>query len=237
MTIRAKIYAAIVLTVLGPVATTAVALEGMSNMGDRFDEVRERGERESVARELKFLVTDVNGWQTAYGYGDGAQRPRFVVTAAELRRELNVAAAELSDEREQVLIGRLEDEFDSFMALDRVAWRSLQAGDEERTRRLLLGPELERFETMAATADELAAYEEEQAAASDRAFDEARDDARRRLVAVALGAGLVIVLLLVTANDIARMALERERTVRGERRAGVDRRGQPPEPPSDDPMS
>ena len=45
MTIRAKLYAAIVLTILGPLATTAVALHGMSQIGDRFDEVRERGER------------------------------------------------------------------------------------------------------------------------------------------------------------------------------------------------
>ena len=36
MTIRAKLYAAIVLTVLGPLATTAVALHGMSQMGDEL---------------------------------------------------------------------------------------------------------------------------------------------------------------------------------------------------------
>ena len=35
---------------------------------------------------------------------------------------------------------------------------------------------------------------------------------------MALGAGLVIILLLVTANDIARMALEGERSARGTRR-------------------
>ena len=63
MTIRAKLYAAIVLTVIGPVVTTAVALAGMAQMGDRFDEVRQRGEHDSLARELKFLVTDVNGWR------------------------------------------------------------------------------------------------------------------------------------------------------------------------------
>jgi hypothetical protein len=188
----------------------------MAQLGDRFDEVRERAERESIARELKFLVTDVNGWQTAYGYGDGELRPRFVRSAAELRRELDVAEAELTDEREQDLIAWLGDEFDAFMDLDEVAWRSLQAGQRERTRQILLGPELVRFETMAGTADELAAYEEEQASATERAFDDERDDARRRLIAVALGAGVVIILLLVTANDIARMALERERSVRGE---------------------
>ena len=45
------------------------------------------------------------------------------------------------------------------MELDAVAWRELQAGNAERTKRILLGPELRRFEAMAATADQLADYE------------------------------------------------------------------------------
>ena len=112
------------------------------------------------------------------------------------------------------------------MELDEVAWRELQADNPEETKRILLGPELRRFEAMAATAEELADYEAEEATATEAAFDDARDDARRRLIAVALGAGLVIVLLLVTANDIARMALEGERTIRGRK---------PPETPDDGP--
>jgi hypothetical protein len=211
MTIRAKLYAAIVLTILGPLATTAVALHGMSQMGDRFDEVRDRAEREAVARELKFLVTDANGWQTAYGYADGEFRDRFLDSADQLRRELDVASAELTDPEEQTLTEELAADFGVFMDLDADAWRALQEGQPELTKRILLGPELQRFEGMAATADELATLEAQEATATEQGFDQARDDARRRLVAVALGAGLVIVILLVTANDIARMALEEDR--------------------------
>ena len=86
----------------------------------------------------------------------------------------------------------------------------------------------ERMEAMAATAEELAVYQADQAKATDAAFDEERDDARRRLIAVALGAGVVILLLLVTANDIARMALEGERSARGRREEAG------PDPASDD---
>ena len=86
-------------------------------------------------------------------------------------------------------------------------------------RQIFLGPEIERFEALAATAERLARYEAGRATATERAFDEARDDARRRLIAVALGAAVVIVLLLVTANDVARMALEGERSAR--RRPGA----------------
>ena len=225
MTIRAKLYAAIVLTILGPLATTAVALHGMAQMGDRFDEVGQRAQHESLARELKFGVTDVNGWQTAYGYDGGELRPRFLRSAAELRRNLDRAARTLTDPREEALLGRLEAQFGGFMDLDAIAWRSLLGGDPGRTKAILLGPELKRFEAMAATADQLAAYEVRGAAAAKSAFDDARENARRRLIAVGLGAAVVIILLLVTANDIARMALEGER----------GRARKPPETPADGP--
>ena len=108
MTIRAKLYAAIVLTVLGPLATTAVALNGMSQMGDRFDEVQERSQHESLARELKFQVTDMNGWQTAYGYAGGPLRARFTASANELRRQLDEAKGTLTDDHEQALLEQLQ---------------------------------------------------------------------------------------------------------------------------------
>jgi CHASE3 domain sensor protein len=232
VTIRAKLYAAIVLTVLGPVATTAVALYGMSQLGDRFDQVQQRAEHESLARELKFLVTDVNGWQTAYGYpGEDVQqrdqlRRTYLRAERDLTQELEVASSTFADPRERELLVRLERELDRFKQLDATAWGALQAGDALRTRQILLGPEIRQFREMAATADELAAYETDRAEATDAAFDDERDDARRRLIAVALGAGLVIILLLIAANDIARLALEGERTARGRgpRREGDEAR-------------
>ncbi len=216
MSIRAKLYAAIVLTILGPLATTAVALHGMSQMGDRFDEVRERAAAESIARELKFAVTDVNGWQTAYGYDNGASRPRFLASVAGLRRDFREAAGKLTEPDEQALLRGLERQFGGFMRLDAIAWRQLKAGHYAAVRRIFLGPEIKQFLATAATAERLARLEARRATTSEADFDEARDQARKRLIAVALGAALVIVLLLVTANDVARMALEGERRRRDE---------------------
>ena len=214
MTIRAKLYAAIVLTILGPLATTAVALHGMGEMGDRFDEVQDRARQESVALELKFAITDMNGWQTAYGYDNGASRPIFERSVETLRRDLRRAEVTLADPRERQLLRDLQREFAGFMALDVVAYRALRQGREQRVRDIFLGPEIRRFTAMADTADGLAGYEQQRAVATRKAFDDARDDARKRLIAVALGAGIVIVLLLITASDVARMALEGERHVR-----------------------
>jgi hypothetical protein len=214
MTIRAKLYAAIVLTILGPLATTAVALHGMGEMGDRFDQVQERARHESIALELKFAITDMNGWQTAYGYDNGRSRPVFERSVETLRHDLSRAAATLTDPRERELLSALRRDFAGFMALDRVAYRALRAGHEQRVRDIFLGPEIARFSAMAQTADQLAEYQAQRARATERSFDDARDDARKRLITVALGAGIVIVLLLVTASDVARMALEGERHVR-----------------------
>jgi hypothetical protein len=214
VTIRAKLYAAIVLSILAPLATTAVALQGMSDLGSSFDEVSDRGRHEAIALQLKFGVTDVNGWQTAYGYDDGASRAVFERSVATFRRNLRQADRTFGDPRERELLGELRREFAEFMRLDRIAYQALRGGDGQVTKRIFLGPELEQFRAMADTAEQLARYERQRAAATERAFDEARDDARKRLIAVALGAVVVIVLLLVTAWDVARMALEGERHAR-----------------------
>ena len=214
VTIRAKLYAAIVLTILGPLATTAVALHGMAQMGDRFDEVQDRARQESVALELKFAITDMNGWQTAYGYDNGASRPIFERSVETLRRDLRRAEVTLKDPRERQLLRDLRARVRRVHGARRGRLPRPARGREQRVRDIFLGPEIRRFTAMADTADRLAGYEQQRAAATRAAFDEARDDARKRLIAVALGAGIVIVLLLVTASDVARMALEGERHVR-----------------------
>jgi hypothetical protein len=114
-----------------------------------------------------------------------------------------------ADAREQALLARLGRGLRGFLALDDVAYAALQRGRTARVRQIFLGPEITRFETMAAAAADLARYEAGQAAVADRAFDDERRDARRQLVAVGLGAGVLILLLLVTAQDVARAALER----------------------------
>jgi hypothetical protein len=211
VTIRAKLYVAILLTVIGPVVTIAVALHGMNRLGDRFDEVQERSERRALALDLKYGVTDVNGWQTAYGYDDGASRGRFLASVRIFRADLREASLELTSPAEQRLLDDLRANFAQFMRLDSVAFDALERGDDARVKRIFLGPELELFDEMASGAQQLARAEARRAVSTQQAFDESREDSRRGLIAVALGALLVILLLLVTASDIARMALERER--------------------------
>jgi hypothetical protein len=211
VTIRAKLYVAILLTVIGPVFTIAVALHGMGRLGERFDEVQERADQRALALDLKFGVTDLNGWQTAYGYDDGASRPRFEASVRRFRIDLGAARNELTDAREARLLNEIRSRFEQFIALDDVAYAALRRGDDARVKEIFLGPELRLFGAMAARAEQLARYEARGATATEQAFDDAREESRRGLIAVGLGAGLVIVLLLVTAADIARLAIEGHR--------------------------
>ena len=211
MTIRAKLYVAILLTVIGPVVTIAVALHGMERLGARFDEVQDRADRRALALDLKYGVTDFNGWQTAYGYDDGASRPRFTRSVGRFRADFAVARRELTDGHEVRLLREIGVRFDRFMELDDVAYAALQRGDDATVKRIFLGPELRLFDQMALRSEELARYEARGALAMEKAFDDSREDARRGLIAVGLGAALVIVLLLVTAVDIARLAIEGHR--------------------------
>jgi hypothetical protein len=96
------------------------------------------------------------------------------------------------------------------MALDAVAYRALQAGQDQRVKRLFLGPEIRNFQSMAAAASQLAAEEGRRNAQVQRAFDQRLNDAKKTLVVVGLGAGVLIILLLLTAWDIARLALEQQ---------------------------
>jgi hypothetical protein len=122
------------------------------------------------------------------------------------------ARRELSEPLERGLVGRINRAYAAFLRLDAVAYHALRAGQTRRVRAIFLGPEIRNFEAMATAAGLLASEEARRAATARRHFGDERRDGRRRLVAVGLGAGVLIVLLLLTAWDVARLALERQAT-------------------------
>jgi CHASE3 domain sensor protein len=206
MTIRAKLYAALAVTVAGLLVTAGVGIWGMSRLGDRFDEVQRASEAQALALQLKFDVTDFNGWQTAYGYDNGQSRPIFLRSVERFRADLAQARRELTRPQEQRVLDEIESAFDDFMELDDQAFAALQAGRAEEVKRLFLGPELTNFDRAATAAQRLAAYEAARVTAQDKAFKDARKDALRLLIAVSAIAALLVVILLITANDLAKAA-------------------------------
>ena len=210
MTIRAKLATAIVVAVTGLALTAGVAIWGMNSLGDKFDDVRAAGEAQALALELKYDITDFNGWQTAYGYDNGASRPIFLRSVTRFREDLATAKDELTTPAEQKLLADIEKAFNAFMALDVVAYRALQNGNTEEVKRLFLGPEIRNFQSAADGAEQLASLEAARAASTEKAFEDAQTDALRLLILASIVAAVLVALLLVTAFDLARAA---ERTL------------------------
>ena len=163
-------------------------------------------EARALALQLKFDVTDFNGWQTAYGYDNGQSRPIFLDSVRRFRADFGRARHELTRPQEQRALDEIEAAFDDFMELDDQAFAALQAGRTEEVKRLFLGPELENFDRAATAAQRLSAYEAARVTTQDRAFKDARKDALRLLIAVSVIAALLVVILLITANDLAKAA-------------------------------
>jgi hypothetical protein len=202
--VRARLYAAMVVVVVGFAVTVGVGVSGMTSLGDSFDRVQEAGDARALALALKFDVTDMNGWQTAYGYDHGASRPTFLASVERLRGDLAEAKKSLVLADEQAALREIEAAFDDFMRLDDVAFDALQAGREQEVRRIFLGPEIANFMRAAAAAEKLAGFEAARADSEAEAFRDARRDALQQLLLAAALSGLLILMLLVTAVDVLR---------------------------------
>jgi hypothetical protein len=213
MSIRSKLYAAIAVTVAGLALTAGVGIWAITHLSDRFSAVQSAADARALALQLKFDVTDFNGWQTAYGYDNGRSRPIFLRSVGRFRANLARAGSTLRRPDEQTVLRRLRAEVDEFMRIDALAWSAIQAGRTAEVKRLFLGPEIANFNSAAAAAERLASVEQRVARREDDRFHSAHRSALRLLIAAAVIAALLVALLLTTALDLARAAegrLQRE---------------------------
>jgi CHASE3 domain sensor protein len=206
VTIRAKLLTAIVVSVAGLALTAGVGIWAMSSLGDRFDRVQAAGDARALALELKFDITDFNGWQTAYGYDNGKSRNLYLRAFSRFKMKLASARDVLDRPNEVRLLDGIEAATTDFDGLDARAWKALQAGRTDEVRRIFLGPEIANFQRAATAAQALADLEARRADSEDTKFEDARKDALRLLIGAAIVAALLVVLLLVTAIDLARLA-------------------------------
>jgi hypothetical protein len=206
LTIRAKLVTAVTVAIAGLALTAGVGIWGMSRLSDRFDRVQDASDARALALQLKFGVTDFNGWQTAYGYDNGKSRGTFLASVSSFRKTWQLARARLTRTREQQLLGEISRAFDDFMRLDARAWSALQAGRTAEVKRLFLGSEIANFERMARAAQQLATVEDAFADQEEQEFRDARKDALRLLIGASVVAGLLVAVLIAAALDLVRGA-------------------------------
>jgi CHASE3 domain sensor protein len=206
VTIRAKLVTAVTVAIAGLALTAGVGIWGMNRLSDRFDAVQDASDARALALQLKFGVTDFNGWQTAYGYDNGKSRGTFLASVSSFRKTMKLAAARLTRPSETQLLDEISRAFDDFMRLDDRAWAALQAGRTAEVKRLFLGPEIANFERAARAAQQLARVEDELDRREEQEFRDARKDALRLLIGASVIAGLLVAILIAAALDLARAA-------------------------------
>ena len=206
MTIRTKLYGAMVVTTAGLALVVGLGFWGMNRLDDHFGAARGAADDRSLALGLKYDITDLNGWQTAYGYDNGVSRPIFLRSVAAFRRDDARATELLTSPAERLQLARIRAAFNDFMRLDDDAFAAVQAGRDQRVRDILLGPEIRNFQRAARASDQLATFEAQRSANENDQFVDARREIQRLMVIAALVAGLFVLILLVTANDLARLA-------------------------------
>ena len=206
MTIRAKLVTAVTVAIAGLALTAGAGIWGMNRLSERFDGVQDASDARALALQLKFGVTDFNGWQTAYGYDNGMSRPIFLSSVAAFRPTLDRARSRMPKSQEQQLLNEMSRAFRDFMRIDDQAWAALQAGRTEVVKRLFLGPEIANFQRMARAGQQLAMLEDDVATREEKEFKDARTDALRYLIGASVIAGLLVAILIATALDLARSA-------------------------------
>lgn len=202
--LRGRLYSAIAVTVIGVAATAGVGIWALFDLSDRFDTVHVAADDRALALQIKFDVTDFNGWQTAYGYDNGKSRPIFLRSVANFRADMARAEMRLTSPDERTLLDEIRKASGQFMRLDAVAYRALRAGRPEEVKRLFLGPELALFQRAASAAQELSALEDARAAREENSFEDARSDALKILLICAIVTAVFVAILIVTALDLTR---------------------------------
>src|SRR3954447_25934019 len=132
MTIRTKLYGAMVVTAAGLALVVGLGFWGMNRLDEHFGAARRAADDRSLALALKYDITDLNGWQTAYGYDSGVSRPIFLRSVAAFRRDDARARERLSSPAERLQLTRIRAAFNDFMRLDDDAFAAVQAGRDRR---------------------------------------------------------------------------------------------------------
>ncbi len=192
-----RIIAGIVVLV---VLMLGMGLFGLRNVGKLRDSERLlAGAQVHVENGLRaqYCVTDVNGWQTAYGYDEGASRPQFEKAAKACQAIIDTTVAAVKGLEDEPAANALNEAFGAFMALDETTWEAGQASGWDKgskAHELILNDNITAFQKAAAAADAFAQMQETDVQAGTKRFD----DAEASVHTMTIGA-LIVALLAALA--------------------------------------
>jgi diguanylate cyclase (GGDEF)-like protein len=164
---------------------------------------------ERTASEARFLLADMNGWQSAYTLeftergvkalqNSTGSRARFLRTASELQAALTRLGARSGEltSYEVTQLRQARAAFTTFMARDTEVFQALQSGDLATARGLVLGTEILEFERIDRSLQAISASVTRQDAELRRQWQDASRGAYRQLLTFSSGVALSLVLML-----------------------------------------
>jgi methyl-accepting chemotaxis protein len=139
-----------------------VALWSTSTLGSGYDDVTKKvAPQREQAIDMKYQITNVNGWQTAYGYDEGASRGAFEQSVKEFNASYDKLKALTRDwPTTAAVTARIGADFAAFMALDAETWKAGQTtgwGKDGRAAHLILNENIAAFTKVAEDTDALIA--------------------------------------------------------------------------------
>lgn len=159
------------------------------------------------ALEVKFLVADFNGWQTAYAFDivrgtpdatddDARVRSKFLASAAIFHERLRRMREEPSIPDEHSELETLEKAFQQFMAIDKTIIAAYRGGGTvavQHANELVLGRELEIFQELTVAITRLTDSIVARADLASREASAAGSHARWLFVGAAVATSLLVI--------------------------------------------
>ncbi|MFN8079992.1 MAG: methyl-accepting chemotaxis protein [Kineosporiaceae bacterium] len=208
-TMASRIVALLLLLSTGLVSVAAVAISSQraaTASQERFSTVADLARD---AADLRYRFADLNGWQTAYALDvalqgpDGARdaspsRKAFLASVSTAQRDLDAvtrAGQSVIDAEELALLTRARTTLDTFMQVDRdivAKYLTGKAADKRAADGLVLGREIELFESAAADLQSFAGH-----------MRERQDENKAAAAAAGRRAGLLTIVVTVTVLLLA----------------------------------
>jgi methyl-accepting chemotaxis protein len=163
-----------------------------------------------AADDVAKAGSDLSGWESANVLAGGAESGDLDASIAQLRHALSVLRSRAANPEQVALVTKLDTQFTTFVALDRLIRSSLREGATERARELALGPVLLDYGNIAEDAGTFAEIARQSQSAQVQAGNRIGDRARWILLGLAL---IALSLSILVAFAVSRAILGRTRVL------------------------
>jgi methyl-accepting chemotaxis protein len=124
---------------LAVAVTSFVSLTSVSDATHQITQVSDA--RLQAAQDIRFAASSLQNTQFTYVMARGQFRDEFTQAAGDFRTGLAELRRVAATRADLVTLGKVSDEFDTFMTIDAMIWAAAKQGNDTLAQHLALGPE------------------------------------------------------------------------------------------------